>query len=112
MMPTCKMNETKLEVNENYEEAELSDVDDDVFVRSGGRNGFRLEIYDNAKKPLMTPRRKTVSGPTIAAIAVILITVFWYCTLPDLGINVYCNILLLNPICACFYLLELVLKTI
>lgn len=62
MMPTCKMNETKLEVSENYEEAELelSDVDDDVFVRSGGRNGFRLELYDSAKKPLMTPRRKTV----------------------------------------------------
>ncbi|CAG7820626.1 unnamed protein product [Allacma fusca] len=51
------MNETKLEINENYEEADLSDVDDDVFVRSGGRNGYRLE-YDTAKKPLMTPRKK------------------------------------------------------
>ena len=59
MMPTCKMNETKLEVNESYEEAELSDVEDDVFVRSGGRNGYRLE-YDIAKKPLMTPRKKVV----------------------------------------------------
>ncbi|XP_035703612.1 uncharacterized protein LOC110843502 isoform X2 [Folsomia candida] len=57
MMPTCKMNETKLEVNENYEEADLSDVEDDVFVRSGGRNGYRVE-YDIAKKPLMTPRKK------------------------------------------------------
>jgi hypothetical protein len=51
------MNETKLEINENYEEAELSDVEDDVFVRSGGRNGYRVE-YDTAKKPLMTPKRK------------------------------------------------------
>lgn len=58
-MPTCKMNETKLEVNENYEEADLSDVEDDVFVRSGGRNGYRVE-YDIAKKPLMTPRKKVV----------------------------------------------------
>jgi hypothetical protein len=58
-MPTCKMNETKLEVTENYEEAELSDVEDDVFVRSGGRNGYKLE-YDIAKKPLMTPRKKVV----------------------------------------------------
>lgn len=60
-MPTCKMNETKLEVGENYEEAELSDVEDDVFVRSGGRNGYRVE-YDIAKKPLMTPRKKAVSN--------------------------------------------------
>lgn len=59
MMPSCKMNETKLEVTENYEEADLSDVDDDVFVRSGGRSGYCLE-YDIAKKPLMTPRKKSV----------------------------------------------------
>ena len=59
MLPTVKMNETKLEINENYEEADLSDVEDDVFVRGGGRNGYRLE-YDTAKKPLMTPRKKHV----------------------------------------------------
>lgn len=52
------MNDTKLELREN-EEAELSDIDDDVFVR-GRRNGFRLELYDNAKKPLMAPRKKQV----------------------------------------------------
>lgn len=61
MLPTCQMNETKLEVNENYEETELSDVDDDLFVRTGGRNGFRLEFNDIAKKPLMTPRRRKVT---------------------------------------------------
>jgi len=59
MMPTCKMNETKLEINESYEDADLSDVEDDVFVRSGGRNGYRTE-YDIAKKPLMNPRKKMV----------------------------------------------------
>jgi len=58
--PACRMNDTKLEVCENEEEPELSDVDDDVFVR-GRSNGFRLELYDNAKKPLMAPRKKPVS---------------------------------------------------
>lgn len=57
------MNETRLEVSENYEETELSDVDDDVFVRGRGRNGY-LTDYDNAKKPLMTPRRKKSSSVT------------------------------------------------
>ncbi|XP_063981625.1 uncharacterized protein LOC135164846 isoform X1 [Diachasmimorpha longicaudata] len=53
----------RLSVRDSYDDEELTDIDDEVFIRDGKRDGI-LKINDESgvKRPLMAPRRKQKLG--------------------------------------------------
>ncbi|XP_011300782.1 uncharacterized protein [Fopius arisanus] len=53
----------RLSVRDSFDDEELTDIDDEVFIRDGKRGGI-LKINDESgvKRPLMAPRRKQKLG--------------------------------------------------
>lgn len=53
----------RLSVRDSFDDEELTDIDDEVFIRDGKRDGI-LKINDESgvKRPLMAPRRKQKLG--------------------------------------------------
>lgn len=49
-------------VRDSFDEDDLSDVDDEVFIRDGKNGGLKLDEDRGVKRPLMAPRRKTKNG--------------------------------------------------
>lgn len=47
----------KLAVRDSIDDDDLTDIDDEVFIRDG-RNGLKLDDDGGVKRPLMAPRRK------------------------------------------------------
>jgi len=47
----------KLAVRDSLDDDDLTDIDDEVFIRDG-RNGLKLDDDGGVKRPLMAPRRK------------------------------------------------------
>ncbi|KYN50192.1 PREDICTED: uncharacterized protein LOC108771187 [Cyphomyrmex costatus] len=48
----------KLAVRDNLDEDDLTDIDDEVFIRDGRSGGLKLDDDGGVKQPLMAPRRK------------------------------------------------------
>lgn len=48
----------RLSVRDSFDEDDLSDVDDEVFIRDGKNGGLKLDEEGGVKRPLMAPRRK------------------------------------------------------
>lgn len=48
----------RLSVRDSFEDDELSDVDDEVFIRDGRNGGLKIDDEGGVKRPLMAPRRK------------------------------------------------------
>lgn len=46
-------------VRDSFDDDDLSDVDDEVFIRDGRNGGSKLDDEGGAKRPLMAPRRKS-----------------------------------------------------
>lgn len=47
----------KLAVRDSLDDDDLTDIDDEVFIRDG-KNGLKLDDDGGVKRPLMAPRRK------------------------------------------------------
>ncbi|XP_076244966.1 uncharacterized protein LOC143185665 isoform X2 [Calliopsis andreniformis] len=47
----------KLTVRDGFDDEDLTDIDDEVFIRDG-KNGLKLDDDGGVKRPLMAPRRK------------------------------------------------------
>ncbi|XP_012543689.1 uncharacterized protein LOC105841111 [Monomorium pharaonis] len=48
----------KLAVRDNLDDDDLTDIDDEVFIRDGRNGGLKLDDDGGVKQPLMAPRRK------------------------------------------------------
>lgn len=48
----------RLSVRDSFDEDDLSDVDDEVFIRDGKNGKFKLDDDGGVKRPLMAPRKK------------------------------------------------------
>lgn len=48
----------KLAVRDSFDDEDLSDVDDEVFIRDGRNGGLKIDDEGGVKRPLMAPRRK------------------------------------------------------
>lgn len=48
----------QLTVRDSFDDDDLSDVDDEVFIRDGRNGGLKLDDEGGVKRPLMAPRRK------------------------------------------------------
>ncbi|XP_011637922.1 uncharacterized protein LOC105427738 isoform X1 [Pogonomyrmex barbatus] len=48
----------KLAVRDNLDDDDLTDIDDEVFIRDGRNGGLKLDDDGGVKRPLMAPRRK------------------------------------------------------
>ncbi|XP_076177555.1 uncharacterized protein LOC143151921 isoform X2 [Ptiloglossa arizonensis] len=48
----------KLAVRDSFDEEDLTDVDDEVFIRDGKNGGLKLDDDGGVKRPLMAPRKK------------------------------------------------------
>lgn len=48
----------KLAVRDNIDDDDLTDIDDEVFIRDGKNSGLKLDDDGSVKWPLMPPRRK------------------------------------------------------
>ncbi|XP_015432829.1 PREDICTED: uncharacterized protein LOC107188942 [Dufourea novaeangliae] len=48
----------KLAVRDGFDEEDLTDIDDEVFIRDGKNGGLKLDDDGGVKRPLMAPRRK------------------------------------------------------
>lgn len=51
----------KLAVRDNLDDDDLTDIDDEVFIRDGRNGGLKLDDDGGVKRPLMAPRRKCKS---------------------------------------------------
>lgn len=49
----------KLAVRDNIDDDDLTDIDDEVFIRDGKNGGLKLDDDGGVKRPLMAPRRKS-----------------------------------------------------
>lgn len=48
----------KLAVRDSMDDDDLTDIDDEVFIRDGKNGGLKLDDDGGVKRPLMAPRRK------------------------------------------------------
>ncbi|CAL1683905.1 unnamed protein product [Lasius platythorax] len=48
----------KLAVRDSIDDDDLTDIDDEVFIRDGRNSGLKLDDDGGVKRPLMAPRRK------------------------------------------------------
>lgn len=48
----------KLAVRDSLDDDDLTDIDDEVFIRDGRNGGLKLDDDGGVKRPLMAPRRK------------------------------------------------------
>jgi len=48
----------KLAVRDSIDDDDLTDIDDEVFIRDGRNSGLKLDDDGSVKRPLMPPRRK------------------------------------------------------
>lgn len=48
----------KLVVSDGYDEEDLTDIDDEVFIRDGKNGSLKLHDDGGVKQPLMAPRRR------------------------------------------------------
>lgn len=48
----------KLAVRDSIDDDDLTDIDDEVFIRDGRNGGLKLDDDGGVKQPLMAPRRK------------------------------------------------------
>lgn len=48
----------KLAVRDSIDDDDLTDIDDEVFIRDGRNGGLKLDDDGGVKRPLMAPRRK------------------------------------------------------
>ncbi|XP_046419427.1 uncharacterized protein LOC124179248 [Neodiprion fabricii] len=48
----------RLAVRDSLDDEDLSDVDDEVFIRDGRNGGLKIDDEGGVKRPLMAPRRK------------------------------------------------------
>ena len=48
----------RLSVRDSFDDDDLSDVDDEVFIRDGKNGSLKLDDEGGVKRPLMAPRRK------------------------------------------------------
>lgn len=48
----------KLAVRDSVDDDDLTDIDDEVFIRDGRNGGLKLDDDGGVKRPLMAPRRK------------------------------------------------------
>jgi hypothetical protein len=48
----------KLAVRDGIDDDDLTDIDDEVFIRDGRNGGLKLDDDGGVKQPLMAPRRK------------------------------------------------------
>ncbi|XP_012251263.2 uncharacterized protein LOC105683314 [Athalia rosae] len=48
----------RLTVRDSFDDEDLSDVDDEVFIRDGRNGGLKIDDEGGVKRPLMAPRRK------------------------------------------------------
>lgn len=48
----------KLAVRDSMDDDDLTDIDDEVFIRDGRNGGLKLDDDSGVKRPLMAPRRK------------------------------------------------------
>ena len=48
----------KLAVRDGFDEEDLTDIDDEVFIRDGKNGSLKIDEDGGVKRPLMAPRRK------------------------------------------------------
>lgn len=48
----------KLTVRDGFDDEDLTDIDDEVFIRDGKNGGLKLDDEGGVKRPLMAPHRK------------------------------------------------------